>query len=137
MDRCKSLLQQACEAQPPRKFYFEPDGAVIRAHLIEQLAQRLDAHKIDDTIAYLTAERAKDTPFAKCFKIEDVFSFSLKRLRAYLRERNIGQVTIKRRGSPVDPATLLPQLRLQGETHCTLFLTRVLAKPTVIIGQAI
>jgi SAM-dependent methyltransferase len=125
------------QAVYPKAFLYEPDGAVIRAHLVEQLAQRLEAHKIDDTIAYLTAERVTETPFARCFKIEDAFPFSLKRLRAYLRERNIGQVTIKKRGSPVDPATLLPQLRLQGEAHCYLFLTRVLAKPTVIVGQAI
>jgi SAM-dependent methyltransferase len=124
-------------ASYPKAFLYEPDGAVIRAHLVEQLARRLKAHKIDDTIAYLTAERAKDTPFARCFKVEDVFAFNLKRLRAYLRERHIGQVTIKKRGSPLDPATLLPQLRLQGEAHCYVFLTRVLAKPTVIIGQAV
>ncbi len=123
------------EAAYPKSFLYEPDGAVIRAHLVKQLARMLGADKIDDTIASLTADKAIATPFARSFQIEDVFPFGLKRLRAYLRERNIGKVTIKKRGSPLDPATLLPQLRLRGEEHCYLFLTRVLTKPTVIIGQ--
>lgn len=121
----------------PRAFLYEPDGAVIRAHLVEQLARKLMAHKIDDTIAYLTADQAHATPFARCFRIEDVFGFNLKRLRAYLRERFIGRVTIKKRGSPLDPGALLPQLRLKGEDHCYLFLTQVLGEHTVIIGQEV
>jgi hypothetical protein len=119
---------------PIAQYLYEPDGAVIRAHLVEQLAGRLDAAKISDDIAYLTADTATPTPFARCFAVEDVLPFQLKRLREYLRQRKIGRVTIKKRGSPLDPDTLRKQLRLKGERHRIIFLTQAKGEPVVIIG---
>lgn len=120
----------------PQTYLYEPDGAVIRAHLVEQLATLLGAGKIDEDIAYLTADQAISTPFARIFVVEDVFPFQLKRLRHYLRERQIGQVTIKKRGSPLDPDTLRQRLRLPGSgLHRVLFLTHVTGQPSVIVGQ--
>ncbi|UCG22996.1 MAG: SAM-dependent methyltransferase [Chloroflexota bacterium] len=119
----------------PLAYLYEPDGAIIRAHLVEQLACLLNAAKIDKDIAYLTADRRQETPFARCYALEDSFPFQLKRLRAYLRERGIGQVTVKKRGSPIDPDELRRRLRLKGERQCTIFLTRVQRRPMVLIGQ--
>jgi SAM-dependent methyltransferase len=122
----------------PQAYLYEPDGAVIRAHLVEQLANVLGASKIDEDIAYLTATGVVPTSFARAFAVEDVLPFQLKRLRHYLRERQIGQVTIKKRGSPLDPDTLRRRLRLTGEgLHRVLFLTHVMGEAAVIIGQPI
>lgn len=118
----------------PGQYLYEPDGAVIRAHLVEQLAVQINAAKISEDIAYLTADTHTPTPFARCFSIEDVFSFQLKRLRHYLRERKIGRVTIKKRGSPLDPNVIQKQLRLQGNIHRIVFLTQAQGEPVVIIG---
>ena len=119
----------------PKAFLFEPDGAIIRAHLVTQLASKLAANKIDPDIAYLTADKPLQTPFARCFAIDDVMPFQLKRLRQYCRDRNIGRVTIKKRGSPLDPDALRSWLRLRGDRECTIFLTQVMGKPTVLIGR--
>ncbi|MGB3717259.1 MAG: hypothetical protein WA996_22785, partial [Candidatus Promineifilaceae bacterium] len=119
----------------PKEFLYEPDGAVIRAHLVEQLANRLDATKIDDDIAYLTAGQAQETPFARCYALEDAMPFQLKRLRQYLRERNVGRLTIKKRGSPLDPDTLRKQLRLQGDEERVIFLTHVKGEACVLVGR--
>lgn len=121
----------------PRAYLYEPDKAVIRAHLVEALAAQLQAVKIDTDIAYLTADTRQETPFARCFAVEDVLPFQLKRLRHYLRERGIGQVTIKKRGSALEPEQLRRQLRLQGDAHRVLFLTFVRGETAVIVGQAI
>jgi hypothetical protein len=121
----------------PQRYLYEPDGAVIRAHLVEQLAEQLGAGKIDADIAYLTAVEAQATPFARCYQVEDTLPFQLKQLRRYLRERQIGQVTIKKRGSPLDPETLRRQLRLSGAEARTLFLTHVAGEAVVIIGQVV
>lgn len=128
----------AGEVVPPREpgaFLYEPDGAVIRAHLVQTLARRLGAAPLDSSIAYLTSDESRESPFARRFKIEDWFPFQLKRLRQYLRERNIGRVTIKKRGSPLDPAVLQRQLRLQGSEERILFLTFVLGEPAVLVGR--
>ena len=119
----------------PRGYLYEPDGAVIRAHLVEQLGYKLDASKIDDNIAYLTADQPQATPFARCYALDDYFPFQLKRLRAYLRERNIGDVIIKKRGSPLDPDELRRRLKLKGEGSCIIFLTRLQGQATVLVGR--
>ena len=60
--------------------------------------------------------------------------FQLKRLRAALRERNIGPVTVKKRGSPILPEDLIQQLKLEGEEPLTLFLTQLNGAPIVILA---
>jgi SAM-dependent methyltransferase len=119
----------------PKEFLYEPDGAVIRAHLVEHLAHRLDATKIDDDIAYLTAGKAQETPFARRYILEDAMPFQLKRLRQYLRQRNVGRLTIKKRGSPLDPDILRKRLRLRGDEERVIFLTQVSGQPTVLVGR--
>lgn len=119
----------------PQAYLLEPDGAVIRAGLVEPLARQLQAHKIDTEIAFLTSTQPHETPFARSFAVQDYFPFQLKRLRHYLQERDIGQVVIKKRGSPIDPDFLRGQLRLRGREQCTLFLTHIQGQPSVIITQ--
>lgn len=128
-------VEASSEMAPPGAFLYEPDGAVIRAHLVEHLAHELGAARLDHEIAYLTAEQPRATPFARCYALADSFPFQLKRLRRYLRERKVGRVTIMKRGSPLDPEWLRRQLRLSGDEHRTVFLTRVTGEPFVLIGQ--
>ncbi len=121
----------------PAAYLYEPDGAVIRAHLVQTVARQLNATQIDPQIAYLTSDNRVNTPFARCFPIEAWFPFQLKRLRQYLRAHNVGQVTIKKRGSPLEPEFLIHQLRLRGDQQRMLFLTHVKGQPAVIIGNEI
>ena len=120
---------------PPRRYLYEPDGAVIRAHLVADVAALINGALLDPTIAYITSDTLTATPFARAYIIEDAMPFSLKRLRAYLRERAIGHVVIKKRGSPLTPEALMNDLRLSGDDHRILFLTKVAGKHTVLIGQ--
>ncbi len=124
-------------AVAPRAYLYEPDGAVIRAHLVGLLANQLDAALLDPHIAYLTADTARPTPFARLFAIDDALPFQLKRLRAALRARNIGRVTIKKRGSPLEPEALRQALRLRGPNEAVIFLTQVMGRHTVLIGRGL
>jgi hypothetical protein len=131
------LPAAAIPTSEPLAYLYEPDKAVIRAHLVEALAYQLNACKLSDDIAYLTAPTGQPTPFARCFAIEDSFPFQLKRLRHYLRQHDIGQVTIKKRGSPLEPDSLQRQLRLTGSQHRVVILTQVRGETAVLIGQEI
>jgi SAM-dependent methyltransferase len=122
------------DTAPPKRFLYEPDNAIIRAHLVQQLAAHLGATKLDDDIAYLSSDAEIETPFARRFPIDDCFPFQLKRLRHYLRERDIGQVTIKKRGSPLEPEQLRQVLRLRGKRECTIFLTFVEGETAVLVS---
>ncbi len=122
-------------AIPPLHYLYEPDGAVIRAHLVEQLAILIGAAKIDDDIALLTSDTLVETPFARAFEVHEVLPFNLKRLRTRLRELEVGSVVIKKRGSPLDPQELEQQLRLvrSHPRSLTLVLTHVLGQPSVVL----
>ncbi|MFN8513583.1 MAG: SAM-dependent methyltransferase [Chloroflexia bacterium] len=69
----------------PDAVLYEPDPAVIRAGLVEHLARDLGAAKIDREIAYLTADQAVATPFARAYRVIESFPFGLKRLKRALR----------------------------------------------------
>ncbi|MTK00865.1 methyltransferase domain-containing protein [Micromonospora sp. CP22] len=118
---------------PVRRFVYDPDPAVVRAHLVAELAADLGATLADPTIAYLYADAATPTPYARCLEVTDVLPFSLKRLRALLRERRVGRVEILKRGSAVEPERLRRDLRLAGDQPASLVLTRVDAAPTVLV----
>ncbi|ATO16457.1 SAM-dependent methyltransferase [Micromonospora sp. WMMA2032] len=122
---------------PVRPFLYDPDPAVVRAHLVAELAADLDATLADPSIAYLYADAARLTPYARCLEVTDVLPFSLKRLRALLRERRVGRVEILKRGSALEPEKLRRDLRLAGEAAASLVLTRVAGAPTVLICRPV
>ena len=125
------------EPGPVRRYLYEPDGAVIRAHLVAEVAGQLEAGLIDPTIAYLTSDQLRATPFATPYEITDVLPFGLKRLKALLRERGVGTVVIKKRGSAIEPEELRRKLRPEGANACTVFLTRVAGAPAMLLGQPV
>jgi len=118
----------------PRAYLYEPDAAVLRAGLVQAVGAQLDAAQLDAEIAYLTADSLQPTPYARAWPVLDWMPFQLKRLRAALRERNVGQVTVKKRGSPIVPEDLIQQLKLEGEGSLTLFLTQMQGAPVVIFA---
>lgn len=118
-----------------RRYLYEPDGAVIRAHLVAGVAARVDGALIDPAIAYITADRLTPTPFARAYEIEDVLPFSVKRLRAALRERGVGTLTIKKRGSAVDIDRLHRDLRPSGDAAATVILTRLDTRPYALLAH--
>ncbi|MEH1169837.1 methyltransferase domain-containing protein [Micromonospora sp. CPCC 205539] len=137
---CHQLTGSGAAEAPvgaPRRYLYDPDPAVVRAHLVAELAGELDATLGDPSIAYLYADRPTRTPYARCLEITDVLPFSLKRLRALLRDRRVGRVEILKRGSALTPEQLRRDLRLAGDAAASLVLTRVAGAPTVLICQPV
>ncbi|MGK5742789.1 THUMP-like domain-containing protein [Micromonospora sp. URMC 103] len=122
---------------PVRRFLHDPDPAVVRAHLIAELADDLGATLADPAIAYLYADTPAQSPFTRCLEVTDVLPFSLKRLRALLRERRVGRVEILKRGSALTPEQLRRDLRLSGDAAASVVLTRVAGQPTVLLCQPV
>jgi hypothetical protein len=120
------------DVAPPGPVLYEPDGAVIRSGLVGQVAATVGGHLLDPTIAYVTAERRVPTPLASAYAVEDVFPFQLKTLRTWLRDRGVGRLTIKKRGTAVDPDQLRRQLKLSGDAEQTIVLTRVSGRQSVL-----
>ncbi len=110
---------------PPKGWLLEPDPAILRAGLTHDLALDLSASLLDERIAYMTLERPAATPWGRQWQILDWMPFQLKRLRRYLAERGVGEITVKKRGFPMTPEQLIQRLRLKrgGESR-VLVMTR-------------
>jgi hypothetical protein len=127
-------LDGAVPVTPVGRYLYEPDAAVIRAHLVEQLAEDVDANKIDPEIAYLTADTLIETPFATAFRVEEVVPFSLKAVNKRLRALDIGELVIKKRGFGVDPEAFRRRLKYGGgKGRVVLVLTRAQDRPLALI----
>ncbi|MBM7829649.1 hypothetical protein JOE59_000354 [Agromyces cerinus] len=109
---------------PLGEFVYEPDGAVIRARLIGDLARANGAWMLSSGIAYLTSDTAFDSPFARGFRLLERLPADERQLRQALAARGIGTLEIKKRGVDVDPAQLRTRLKLKGAASATIVLTR-------------
>ncbi len=112
---------------------YEPDGAVIRAGLVTAVAAGVGGGLVDEHIAYVTSDEAFATPFARSYEVLEELPYREKALRAALRERGVGRLTIKKRGVDVVPETLRKRLSLTGDEEATLVLTRVAGKGTALL----
>lgn len=123
------------QVRPVGRYLYEPDGAVIRSHLVAEVAEELDGGLVDPTIAYITADELRPTPYATSYEITDRLPFNVKKLKALLREREVGTLTVKKRGSAVEPEELRRKVKPQGPGSATVFLTRVAGAPTMLLGH--
>jgi THUMP domain-like len=118
---------------PPGTFLLDPSPAVTRAGLVETLARDLGAWKLDPRIAFLCADQPLRSPFGRLLAVDASLPWNLKRLRQVLRERGVGTVEVRKRGSAVDAADLATRLRLRGDAAAVVVLTRVADRPWALV----
>ncbi len=134
-----TAAQDAADAdvRPLGGYLHEPEGAVIRARLIGEVARDLDAGMLAPGIAYLTGDAPGPSPFATTFRVRDELPADERALARALRERGIGTLEIKKRGIDVDPASLRTRLKLRGDDAATLILTRVAGRRRAILADRV
>jgi hypothetical protein len=126
------------EAGALGEYLLEPDGAVIRARLIGDLARGLPGdggRMLDPTIAWITSDTAPATPFGAAFRVVERFPLDVKRLKKELAARGIGTLEIKKRGVDVDPAAFRARLSLKGDNAATLVLTRIAGARVALLAE--
>ncbi|GAB3529621.1 class I SAM-dependent methyltransferase [Arthrobacter monumenti] len=132
---------QDVETGDAGKYLYEPDGAVIRAGLVADLARELGGHLLNKQIAYICADTLEDSPFARAYKVKEVLPYNVKQLRSWVKANGIGTLEIKKRGASVTPEELRKQL-LAGKAksataRATLVLTRMGAERVAIVVDTI
>ncbi len=146
----------ACPGDPvpvtePAEYLLDPNPAVTRAGLVEDLARSLsggsggscgsggdgeraaDVAKIDSQIAFLTVNRLVRTPFARTLQVQDSAPWNEKRFARRLRELGIGAADIRRRGLAGDVDQIHRRLKLAGPHRATIVITRVNDRPWGLI----
>jgi hypothetical protein len=121
--------------QMPGAYLLDPNPAVTRAGLVEELARDLDAWKIDAQIAFLSADIPLYSPFGRGLRVVESLPWNQKHLVARLRQLDAGAVDIRRRGLPGDIDALHRRLKLTGHRRFTLVMTRALDRPWALICE--
>ncbi len=122
----------------PLAWFYEPDPAVIRAHLIPQFASLVGASQIETRIAYLTSETYCETPFGTAYETLDWMPFNLKAIQKWLRANQRRVTVVKRRGVPLEPDEMRSRLASEALVECppvTLVLTHRADKPIAIFCE--
>ena len=131
----------------PGEYLLDPNPAVTRAGLVEDLARALGSGadvggaagdgdrvaKIDPRIAFLTLNWPAQTPFARTLRVLDSAPWNEKRFAKRLRELGIGAADIRRRGLAGDVDQIHRRLKLAGPNRGTIVITRVNDKPWGLI----
>lgn len=120
-----------------KEYVYEPDNSLIRSGLISEFADPLELSLISPDIAYLSSSEIVSSPWIKGYRVLDNLAFDRKKLKAYLRERNIGILEIKKRGADISPEQLRRELSPKGEGAATLIITRVGDAHRVLVTQPI
>lgn len=126
---------EPCSVKPAGRYLFEPDGAVIRAGLVQQAAVTLGLWQLDGRIAYLSGDSPVVSPLVQGFKIQEQLTLNLKTLRRRLHELGVGVLEIKKRGVALDPDAFRRGLKLKGVQSKTLIVTRIGDRPVAFLCQ--
>jgi SAM-dependent methyltransferase len=115
------------------RWLHEPDAAVIRAGLVAEAAALVEGRLLDPTIAYVTTDADTSSPYTRRWEVLESLPFSLKRLREVLRARGVGRLDVKKRGSAIEPDQLRRDLKLRGDAHAVVVVTRLAGQPLAIV----
>jgi len=119
---------------PPGAFLLDPNPAITRAGLVQDLARSIDAWQIDPEIAFLSTDAPVFTPWARTLRVIASMPWRIKDVSAALRMHGIGAVDIRRRGLAGDVEAIRKQLKLQGSGRATVAMTRHRDQPWCVVG---
>lgn len=123
--------QHLPEAGEIGTYLIDPDGAVVRAGLVQHYAAREGLWQIDPRIAYLTGNRIPQGMSGFPF-IEKV---PLKRLKSVLKSYDAGSLEILVRGVDIDPDQLRKQMKLKGSRPFAVIITRIGSQGIALLCQ--
>jgi SAM-dependent methyltransferase len=130
------IAAQVAEPVPvaePGSYLLDPNPAVTRAGLVQELARRLEAWQIDPMIAFLSVDSPVTTPFARTLRVLESMPWHEKHVAAKLRELGVGSADIRRRGLAGDVQEIHRRLGLRGDKSAIIVMTRRDAKPWCLI----
>jgi SAM-dependent methyltransferase len=125
----------------PGAYLLDPNPAVTRAGLVQDLARRLGARQIDPMIAFLAADEPVATPFARTLRVLESMPWNEKHVARRVRELGITAADIRRRGLAGDVDLIHRRLGLRanaaaapGQPSAVIVMTRQDDKPWGLIA---
>ena len=121
----------------PGEYLLDPNPAVTRAGLVQELGRDLGGRQLDEHTAFLSLDRCVDTPFARTLRVVESMPWHERHAARRLRELGIGAADIRRRGLAGDVEQIRRRLGLQGDRQATIVLTRRAGRPWGLICEAV
>jgi len=112
---------------------YDPDPAVVRAGLVDLLAEQLELGRLDDAEEYLTSDRLVESPFVRSFEVLAELPNNEREIRRYFRKSDFGQVEIKCRHIPIQPEAVRRKLSLTGTEPAVLLFARIAGKARAVV----
>ena len=107
-----------------QKYLFEPDAAIIRGGLVQEMGNEIGYDLIDSKLALLTGSQIVQNKYGKIYEVKQIMKFDLKKVRKYVRENEIGELIIKTRGFPESVEKFRKKIKLRGNNSVVMFILR-------------
>jgi hypothetical protein len=111
----KSLSCPMPTVSAPGSWIFEPDAAVVRAHLTPVLAAYLHAKILDPSSYYLTSDSAADTPFATRYRLLEILPLRPADIQKRCIALGRAVTAVKTRWMSISPDNLLKRVPGAGK----------------------
>jgi hypothetical protein len=125
-------MDAAVPVAPLGRYLYDPDPAIVRAGLVDVLADRLGLFRLDAAEEYLTSDQPVFSPFVQSFETLCDLPNNERDLKAWLRTSNFGQIEIKCRHIPVQADVLRRKLPLDGTNPGVIFFARLNGKARIL-----
>ena len=120
-------------------YLFDPDPAVVRAGLVDELCARASLRRLDHAEEYLTGDALLPpyfAPFAAAFRVREVCPNNPRAYRAAVRAAGAGDAEVKCRHLPVAAAAVRRKLPLTaGGPRLTLVFARLAGKASAVLCE--
>lgn len=128
-------LDASAEVSALKSYLYDPDPAVVRAGLVDLVAQRLGLNRLDPAEEYLTSDTRVQSPFVQAFEVLAECPNNENEFRAWLRKSDFGQIEIKCRHIPVHADSLRRRLTLPGDQPGVMIVARLDGKSRTVFAR--
>ena len=105
-------LEHYTEVVEPQAYIYDPDPAIVRAGLVDQLCAEHGYGRLDDAEEYLTSAEAIYTPLAATFRVLSIQPNNNREIRRAVRDQQFNDIEIKCRHVPIDANQVRKKLPL-------------------------
>ncbi|MCA9095580.1 MAG: hypothetical protein KDA68_19005, partial [Planctomycetaceae bacterium] len=128
-------LEHLAQVTPLESYLYDPDPAVVRAGLVDLLAETASFGRLDSSEEYLTSDTPIESPFVERFQVVADLPNQPRAIRDFFRNSRYGQLEIKCRHIPLDVEKLRREISLPGDTPGVLIMARLQGKSRAIIAE--
>jgi hypothetical protein len=119
------------------RYVYEPAAAVLAAKLTHVLSGEHHLKAVSRQAMYMTGDAMIQDAALAGFEVLEVLPHDERQLKAWLRQRGIGRLEVKKRGCDVDPEKLRKRLGGQGDDSATLLICPVGGKVQAIVARRV